>query len=126
MVKDQKGQAITEFAIVVPLLLVLLFGLIDFGRLGFAYMQLHMVAQESVRLGGLGSSDAEVTQFAKQRYMGDSDELLVMITPNEAARDSGDYVTIELEAPFQAITPIYSQLVPSTFQIETESTIRVE
>lgn len=127
MIKDQKGQSLTEFALIVPLLFLLICGIIDFGRILYAYMHLNLATQEAVRLGGLGKGDVEITEFAKEYVLiGDPEVLEVTISPLEADRESGDYVTVTLQSPFQSITPVLSQLLPASYKITTDSTIRVE
>ncbi|MCA1645251.1 MAG: pilus assembly protein [Chloroflexi bacterium] len=46
----RRGQALPEFAIVVPLFLLLLFGLIDFSRMLFTYMSITNGAREMARV----------------------------------------------------------------------------
>src|SRR5690348_5087900 len=45
----QRSQAIVEFAIVAPLLLLLLFGVIDFGRVIYIYGTLNQAVNEGAR-----------------------------------------------------------------------------
>jgi len=57
----QHGQAVVEFALVLPVVLLLLFGAIEFGR---AYLRLHVLtnaAREGARVGSMpGSLEADV------------------------------------------------------------------
>jgi Flp pilus assembly protein TadG len=124
--KDQRGQSLTEFALIVPVLMLLICAIIDFGLLSFGYMDLHMIAQESARLGGLGQGDAAITQYALDMYSGSIEGMQVLIQPDETLRKSGDYVTVSLLVPFDAATPVFSNLLPLDFNIEADSTIRVE
>jgi Flp pilus assembly protein TadG len=55
-----RGTAVVEFALVVPVLLLILFGIIDFGRALNAQIQLTGAAREGVRLAALGYPDASV------------------------------------------------------------------
>jgi Flp pilus assembly protein TadG len=51
--RDRKGQAVVEFALVLPVFLLLVFGAIEFGR---AYYDLHLLtnaAREGARVGSL-------------------------------------------------------------------------
>jgi len=126
MIKDERGQSLAEFALVVPLLLLLICGIFDFGRYMFAYINLNMDAQEAVRLGGLGKSDAQIREYAKNHALiGDPSALKVTITPTEANRKSGDYVKVSLQYSQPFITPIISNVLPVPV-IKAESTIRVE
>jgi hypothetical protein len=86
-----------------------------------------MAAQETVRLGGLDKNDQTITDFAYQYVkLGDPTKLRIDITPTDAGRHSGDYVTVKLIYPFTLFTPLLSTLLPSPLTIETDSTIRVE
>ncbi|MBW5447514.1 pilus assembly protein [Cohnella sp. CFH 77786] len=126
MIKDQKGQSLVEFALVLPLLLLLICGIVDLGRLLFAYSSLNMTAQEAVRLGGLGKTDAEITDYAKSHLViGDPSKLTVTITPQDSTRKSGQNVTVSLSCPLPFITPLMSKIIPAPV-LSTNSTIRVE
>lgn len=48
--RGQSGQALAEFAIVVPLLLLLVLGVVDFGRAWHAYQVITDAAREGARL----------------------------------------------------------------------------
>lgn len=127
MIKNEKGQSLVEMALILPILLMLLVGIFDFGRILYNYMHLHLATQETVRLGGLGKDDAEITQFARDYIqLGDPSLLEVVILPGESLRNSGDYVTVTLKYPVDYVTPFISHILPSPFIIETNSTIRVE
>ena len=52
----ERGAAAVEMALVLPLLLLVLFGLIDFGRAFNAQMQLTQAAREGVRVVVLGGN----------------------------------------------------------------------
>ncbi|MCA0983416.1 pilus assembly protein [Halobacillus yeomjeoni] len=127
MVKDESGQSLVEMALVLPVLLLLLVGIVDVGRLIYFYSHMHLAAQETVRLGGLGEGDAEMRQFARN-YVSfqDSSSLAVDISPEEAGRESGEYVSVQLSYPFKPVTPFADQIFTSPLQIQTDSTIRVE
>ncbi len=127
MVRDEKGQSLIEFALIVPILILLVSGIFDFGRVLYTYMNLNQLAQETVRLGGLGKTDTEITQFAQNRFhIGNPGSLVIKISPNQAARKSGDYVTVTLKYPVEYVTPMASLFLPSPYQVTTDSTIRVE
>ncbi|MBM6619514.1 TadE/TadG family type IV pilus assembly protein [Bacillus suaedaesalsae] len=127
MIKEERGQSLVEMALLLPVLLLILVGIIDFGRLLYSYSHLHMATQETVRLGGLGKSDSEITQFAKEYiHLSEPGTLTVSISPNESNRESGDYVTVSLQYPIELLTPLLSEVIPNPIQLKTDSTIRVE
>ena len=64
--RRDSAQSIVEFAIVLPLFLLLLFGLIDFSRLLFTYVSLANGAREMARIASVStnwSSNASVNAF---------------------------------------------------------------
>jgi Flp pilus assembly protein TadG len=127
MRKDERGQSMVETALLLPILLLIMVGIIDLGRFIYSYAHLQMAAQETVRLGGLDQNDQAITEFAYQYVnLGDKNQLQIDITPNDVGRHSGDYVTVKLKYPFTLYTPLIQALFPSPLFIETDSTIRVE
>lgn len=126
-VRNEKGQSMVETALLLPILLLVLVGMFDFGKIFYEYTHLHLAAQETVRVGGLGGSDAEMVAFAKNYvHIEDPNQLQIDISPQDYTRKSGDYLTIKLEYPVNYMTPFISNFLPSSFMIHTESTIRVE
>jgi uncharacterized protein (UPF0333 family) len=122
--KKKKGQALVEFAIVLPILLLFFCGIIDFGRILHAGASLNMAAQESVRLAGLGRSDNEVIQFAKDKsYPG---AVVSFSTPASPRRTAGSYVTLYIYYDVKYITPLMNKFLGSTYRVQAKSTIRVE
>ncbi|WP_236838583.1 TadE/TadG family type IV pilus assembly protein [Caldalkalibacillus salinus] len=127
LVKDQKGQSLLEFAIVIPLLLLLVIGIFDFGRVMYTYMQVNITTQEAARLGGLGNDDETIEQHAKNNlHLGNPEKLIVKTNPSYDERGPGDYMTVQLEYPVNFITPFMNNILNSPHIVHADSTIRVE
>jgi hypothetical protein len=47
--RGQRSQSMVEFALVAPLLLVLLFGIVDFGRVIYVYVTINQAVNEGMR-----------------------------------------------------------------------------
>lgn len=124
MIRKEDGQSIVELALALPIVLLLLVGIIDFGRVMFIHLNLELITQESVRLGGLGRSDEEIRAYVQDRVsLEDPSQLAVNITPS-GIRKSGTYMTVELTYPENLLEPLGDLAIPYT--IKTSSTIRVE
>ena len=54
--EGQRGQSLVEFALVLPILLILVFGIIDFSMGLRAYVTLTNATREGARFGALGNS----------------------------------------------------------------------
>jgi Flp pilus assembly protein TadG len=59
-----RGQALVEFALILPVLLVILLGTVDAGRLIFAYNAVSNAAREGGRTAIINQTPAEVRQRA--------------------------------------------------------------
>lgn len=62
---DDRGTAAVEMAIVLPLLLVLIFGIIDFGRMLNKQITITAAAQDGARVAALGGDLSAVTARAE-------------------------------------------------------------
>lgn len=51
--KRERGQALVELAMLLPILLIILLGIIDFGRVFYAYVTITNAAREGARYGSL-------------------------------------------------------------------------
>ena len=76
-----RGSVAVEFALLLPVLLLLIFGVIDFGRAINAQITLTQAAREGVRLAALGYSTAAVTTRAQSAATGLSPVPTVTVTP---------------------------------------------
>jgi Flp pilus assembly pilin Flp len=54
--RDDRGAALVEFAVVLPLLMVLIFGVVQFGMLFNRQQGVHAAAREGARIASLPSS----------------------------------------------------------------------
>lgn len=60
LIQDVKGQGIIEFALVIPILLLLVFGVVDLSRFAFYQSVLNQAARETVRIATVGGSLDEI------------------------------------------------------------------
>jgi Flp pilus assembly protein TadG len=66
---NQRGQAVIELALTLPLLLVVVFGIIDFGFMFQRYESVTNAAREGARLGVLQSSAGYTATEAQNRAL---------------------------------------------------------
>ena len=59
-----RGQALVEFALVIPIFLLLLFGLVDFGRVVFAQQAITQGAREGARMALVAALDPTISTAA--------------------------------------------------------------
>ena len=61
--RNPAGQALTEFALVVPVMMVLLLLAVDFGRLFFTYIEVNNAAREATYYASAHAGDAVYTEW---------------------------------------------------------------
>ena len=96
--RSQQGQALVEFAITVPLLLVLLLGIVDFARAWNVYQVLTDAGREGTRLAVVdnGSTLAEVRTVIKDEAASAGIELTDANITIDEGIGRGDPTTITI------------------------------
>jgi Flp pilus assembly protein TadG len=65
----RRGQSLVEFGLILPIFLLIVFGIIDFGRAVFAYSTLNNAAREAARVAVVDQVASHITDEAiKQAY----------------------------------------------------------
>ncbi len=57
---DERGQTLAEFAMLVPLLVILIFGFVDVSRIYQSWVTIEGAAREGARYGVTGRSDCDI------------------------------------------------------------------
>jgi Flp pilus assembly protein TadG len=116
-----------ELALILPLVLLILFGITEFGRALSAFLAISHAAREGARLGALGGTDVEIERTVKGCATGlDVQNVLVAVTPPEVERSSGTTVTVRVSYTFQVIVPIISSITGPGMPMSTSLSMRVE
>jgi len=92
-----------EFALLLPVLLLLLFGLIDLGRALNAQITLTQAAREGARLAAL--SQANVVSRTQAAAIGLSG-VTVTVTACPSGNGAASDATVQVSYPFTFITPL--------------------
>lgn len=122
--QNNRGQSVVEFALVLPIILLLLGGMIDFGRVFHEYLVVTAAAREGARSAAVGSDTAMVISTAKQAA-GNKGQLTVNVTPNSRIR--GESVTVAVANKVTIITPLISAFFPQNpYPVTGTAIMRVE
>jgi Flp pilus assembly protein TadG len=82
--KSERGQAIVEFALVLPLLLVVILGIVLVAEIGVARLALEHGAAEAARTGSLTNDDDLVRSTAAAAVTPlDASKVTVIIEPTQ-------------------------------------------
>jgi len=125
MRKNEKGQSLVEFALVVPLVLMILMAIVEFGFMFNAYITISNASREGARLGTLGNSNAAIeARVIEASPSLDPTKIDVNVTPNSRSR--GDMITVVVDYDYVLITPIISNILSPLINLEAETVMRVE
>ncbi len=133
-----RGQALVEFAVILPVLMLILLGSIDFGRIMFSYIQINNAAREGVAYAmGQPNDVAGITQRALQETDVQSQRGENPVAVNVTCIDSssgttvpcssapstglGSEVKVAVSERFNFFTPLISNLFPG-FTMTASST----
>jgi hypothetical protein len=112
----ERGTALIEFALVLPLLLVLTVAAVDFGRAFFAKNMLHQAAREGVRMLAVQAHPDSVSARVRQ-VAGSSGVEVSDIDFNTSG--GPDHVSVRVRADFNWILPGVFNLFGARFSNPT-------
>ncbi len=102
--RHQRGATLVEYALVVPIFLLLVVGILEFGRIIFTYNTLANVAREGARYGITHPRDTEEVEreiAARALATGLDGTLTISITwPSNAVRVEVTYQVDLMTGPF--------------------------
>jgi Flp pilus assembly protein TadG len=127
--KRQQGQTLVEFALVMPILILILFGILEFGRIFFSYIVITNAAREGARAGAVGKPDAEIitTVFdASPLPQRDTKLQVTKVDPGQGYRTPGIPLTVEVSYNVDLITPLFAEILPNPMTLKTQAVMRVE
>ncbi|MFZ5650950.1 MAG: TadE/TadG family type IV pilus assembly protein [Bacillota bacterium] len=126
-IKDQRGQALVELALVLPVLLVLFMGTVEFGRVFHSYLVITNASREGARVAVLGGADSAISSRVGQVTGSlDSARLQTTVTPAPADRKSGALATVEVRYRVNLVFPLFDVFIPDPLPIRSSTTMRVE
>lgn len=117
---NNRGQNMVEFALVLPILLLLVLGIIDFGQIFSQQLIVNAASREAVRKTvASGSRVAGIAEGAKFGTF-----TITMNDPTKLA--IGDDVTATVSTPVKIIDPVLSKLYGATYTVSTTTNMRLE
>lgn len=152
--KWRQGQVLVEAALVLPILLMLLFGIIEFGRIFNTYLIVSNASREGARLAALSAVESidiedEIKDFivdtglCETGEVDDKVDITSILIKNEdlnsdgvddevsyskTDRKSGDRILVEVRYDMELITPIVGPIIDEeeAIDIEAYTQMRVE
>lgn len=125
--RKDDGQAMVELALILPVLLLIIMGIIEFGFMFNNYLTLNNVSREAARYASLGGTDSEAVVRATEIAPNlDSAKLTIVITPSESSRGRGDSVEVVVTYQYSLLTPFLDGILTNGIPLEAKTIMRVE
>jgi hypothetical protein len=102
--KGEGGQSLVEFALVLPIFLLVLFAIIDFGMAFHAWLTVSNSAREGARVGAVGAPATEIEQRVRDTAESIGDDVVVTVTNAEGL--PGESVVVDVSYEYTLITPL--------------------
>ncbi|MBA3430480.1 MAG: pilus assembly protein [Actinobacteria bacterium] len=117
-----RGQTLVEFALILPIFILLLVGIFDVGRAVYAYNTINNAAREAVRVGivnqNTGAIEAKAIKQAVSLGLAATDIEVRFLQPDysnaapcNATPRTGCLVEVEVRYQYTAATPVIGNLV---------------
>ncbi len=128
MKRTARGQSLVEFALLLPIMLLLAVMLVDLGRAIYYYSVIFNAAREGARYGIIHPTDGSgIEAAARSLTVGlDQDDLTISsILPSPPV--SGSVVRVIATYRFRAVTPLANLFVSGGFiDLTSRSTMYIE
>ena len=125
--KKTTGQSLVEFAITLPLLLLLVMGVFDFGRGIYYYSAIQNAAHEAARYGAVHHcDDAGIVDRATSMAIGLGPGLTILdpVLVYEAETSILDYIYVTVIYRFEPVTPLIGDFLGADGYIDLQSVAR--
>lgn len=117
----EKGQSLVEFALLLPVMLLMLLGLIQFAMVFSGYISVSNAAKEGVRQAIVGTNDEDVRTMVKGELLP-----FVNVQDNIGIEQENGYITVEFDAAVDALPIIGSFFSRDTFTLHGHAKMRYE
>ena len=126
ILKKKRGQAIVEFALILPVFILILLGIMEFGLVFHQYLVVTAASREGARVAALGGTDAETRTIVNSSAASiNTGQLTTTITPTN--RVKGQTVSVQVTNPVTIRAPLIAQAFPQNpFPVTGTTIMRVE
>lgn len=125
---SERGQSLVETALVLPILLIILMGIFDFGRAVFAYNAVSNSAREAARVAIVNQNTTGVVDEGKRSAIGlnpDAVDVTFTLPGCGTPVRIGCTAQVTVDHEWSAITPIIGSLI-GPIQLSSTTEMPVE
>ncbi|NPV27636.1 MAG: pilus assembly protein [Firmicutes bacterium] len=127
LIRQQRGQALVEVALVLPIFLLLIFGIIEFGRVLGAYLLITHASREGARAGAVGAADTDIANAVNNAVPTlDPGRVIIHISPDSTSRVRGAALTVRVDYSVPLYAPFITSILTNPFPLSAQTTMRIE
>lgn len=123
---QESGQALVEFALILPILLLLLCGIIDFGWIFSNQLMVDFSARDGARFGAVNASSTTLSTIVTNHVKANalvSVPASLLVTTNKLSSD----VSVKVDYSFPLMTPVISTVLnKTTFTVSSTCIMKAE
>ena len=132
--RTERGQSLVEFALILPIFILVLAGLFDLGRAVYAYNTISNASRESVRVAIVNQTGADIKAEALKQAvslgLSAADVTITYGDPSGTGTCSAPYglgcrASVTVQYSYTAATPVISQII-GPFLMTATTEMRVE
>lgn len=124
-VKSKKGQAMVEFALVLPIFILLVCGILDFAWIYGNQLMANNACREATRYTAIYySGDLEDSEDIAKDIVTDYAPMLP--DPAVNLNEDGEKVSLIVRSEINVLTPVLSTILGETYNIESKCAMRLE
>ena len=126
--KGRRGAAAVEFAVVLPVFVILVFGMIEYGRMVMVQQVITNASREGARKAVLDGATTSSVQTAVTSYLTSAKVSggSTAVSPNPTGAASGDPITVTVSIPFSAVSWLPSPMYLGGKTLSASTTMRRE
>lgn len=126
--KNQYGQAMVEMALILPILLMLCVGIMEFGRIMGSSMVINNLARDGARYGVVGHTNTEIrNKISSEHAWLDETQMRVTITPADGSRIAGNTLVVDVDYTVPLMTTFFANIVNlDTVSLSASCSMRIE
>jgi len=125
----RRGAAAVEFAVVAPIFVLLVFGMIEYGRMVMVQQLLTNASREGARQAVLDGATTAAVQATVTTYLSNSSVSgsTVTVSPNPpSTAANGDPVTVTVSIPFTSVSWLPSPMYLGAKTLSASAVMRRE
>ncbi len=122
----ERGTAIVELALVLPVLLLLVFGTIDFGRAIYINTALANAARDGARYGMIDPNNTSCIKTQAIKYSSIANLTASGVSVSVPNVNIGQPITVSVQTTYTPITPLIANAIgASSLTLKASSTMQI-